>query len=277
MTKSTVDVVININKSLDWLKFCVDALIRNTDFDLINTIYLVDNHSGTETQAYLTKIAKKWHGLITVVHGKTDKVLKLADASYILLLDADCILSENAIAKMLSAMQADKKIGVICPISSVAGKLSYSIPDGMNFMQVNETLGEQFAGMTFDAPATPSHCLMFSRENLQKADLPDYLATGFHAKVLIDTYVYHKYPTADTESTSEPVEYIKKHANYKKVKNLCQLVVTDIVEFEKLAILINSLLFDHINVEMVSRPRIIRKYQGIMLFAPTIKHGFSLK
>ncbi len=277
MKKSSVDVVININKSLEWLKFCIDALIRNTDLDLLGTVYLVDNHSNPETQAYLTKIAKKWHGLIAIVHGKTEKVLKLADASYVLLLDADCILSENAIAKMLSAMQKDKKIGLICPISSVANDLSYSTPDGMNFMQVNEAFGEQFSGMTFDAPSTPSHCLMFSHENLLKAELPDCLATGFRAKVLIDTYVYHQYPISTDEATSAPVEYIKKHVNYKKVKNLCQLVVTDIVEFEKLAILINSLLFNHINVEMVSRPRIIRKYDGIMLFAPTIKHGISFK
>ena len=110
MKKSSVDVVINVNKSLDWLKFCIDALIRNTDLDLLGTIYLVDNHSNPETQAYLTKIAKKWHGLIAIVHGKTEKVLKLADASYVLLLDADCILSENAIATMLSAMQKDKKM-----------------------------------------------------------------------------------------------------------------------------------------------------------------------
>ena len=268
MTKTSVDVIININKSLDWLKFCIDALIRNTDLDLIGTIYLIDNRSGAEMQSYLSQITKKWHGLISVVHGKPDKALNLTSANYVLLLDSDCIVSEKAIEKMLAAIQKDKTIDLLCPISSVAGDLSYATPNGMNFMQVNEVLGEQFSGMTFDAPSTPKHCLLVNRAANKSVKT---------AKVLIDTYVYHTAPSAEDTPTSEPVEYIKTHANYKKVKNLCQLVVTDLVEFEKLAILINSLLFDHINVEMVARPRIVRKYKGIMLFNPTIKHGISLR
>jgi len=284
MKKSTVDVIVTINSSLDWLKFCVDAIIRNTDLDVIGTIYLVADREGAEMQSYLTKITKKWHGLISVVHGKTTKAIKLTTSDHILLLNSSTIISENAIEKMLTAMQKDPKTGIICPISSSHSYLAYAIPNGMNFMQVNEYLDKQFSGMTFDAPAISGNCLMLTRELIIKVGLPDTsdyqtkaLDKGFLTKALIDTYVYHKAPAFEEDPINEPAEYIKKHVKYGKVKNACQLVVTDLVEFEKLAVLVNSLLFDHIYVEMACRPRIVRKYKGIMLFNPTIKRGLSFK
>ena len=284
MKKSTVDVIVNINSSLDWLKFCVDALVRNTDLDLLGTIYLVADRENTEMQAYLAKIVKKWHGLITVIHGKTVKAIKLASSDHILLLNSNCIVSEDAIAKMLSAMQKDSHIGILFPMSSAFSPYAYATPDGMNFMQVNEYLGKQFAGITYTATSAPINCLMLTRTVIAKVGLPDSSNypikaedKGFSTKVLIDTYVYNRAPSDEEDPINEPAEHIKKHVKYGKVKNACQLVVTDLVEFEKLAVLINSLLFDHINVEMVARPRIVRKYKGIMLFRPTIKRGISFK
>ena len=284
MKKSTVDIIVTINSSLDWLKFCVDAIVRNTDLDLIGTIYLVADHDGTEMQSYLTQITKKWHGLISVVHGKTVKAIKLATSNRILLLNSNCILSENAIAKMCTAMDKDSKIGVLFPLSSAYSPYAYATPDGMNFMQVNEYLGNQFSGDTYTATSAPINCLMLTRSAITKVGLPDSSNypikaedKGFSTKVLIDTYVYNRSPYSENDPINEPAEYVKKHVKYGKVKNACQLVVTDLVEFEKLAVLINNLIFDHINVEMVARPRIVRKYKGIMLFAPTIKRGLSFK
>ena len=331
MIKPKVDVVVPIYNSLDWLKICVEAVLRNTNLDIIGTVFLMNDCSNAETCEYLEQIERKWSGVVKVVHNRTNlgflktcnKAMRMSTSNYVLLLNSDCIVSENAIEKMMNAMQKDRRIGLLCPISSVAANLSYPIPDGMNFMQVNEIFGEQFAGMTFDACTVVGNCLMISRENINKVGFfdeifgkgyteeTDYqfksMAKGFKAKVLIDTYVFHQsrasfgeseeqlqirkehldifferwgdqyHKLMEEYSKNDPIEYIKSHVKYGKVKNACSLVVTDIFEFEKLANLVNHLLFDHINVEMVTKARIAKKYKGIALFSPTIKRGFSLK
>jgi GT2 family glycosyltransferase len=331
MSKPKVDVVVPIYNSLDWLKMCVEALIRNTNFDILGTIYLMDDASDKATQDYLKDIARKWQGIIKVVRNQTNlgfiktcnKAIKASTGDYVLLLNTDCIVSENAIEKMMTAMLKDKKIGLLCPISSVAANLSFSIPDGMNFMQINKAFEEQFSGMTFDACTVASNCLMISHDNINKVGLldesfgkgysveTDYqfksMAKGFKAKVLIDTYVYHQSHVSfgiskkqqkireenlkeffsrwgkdyrellQKYNENDPVKYIYKHVKFENLNNACSLFVTDYYEYEKLAILVNNLVLDHINVEVVTRERIANKYSGVLLFSPTIKKGIGLR
>ena len=145
--------------------------------------------------------------------------MKKSKGDYVLLLNSDCIVSKNAIEKMANAMSKDKKIGLLCPISSVAANLSYAIPEGMNFMQVNKVFEEQFRGKTFDACTVVGNCLMISRENIKKVGVfdeifgkgyteeTDYqfksMKKGFKAKVLIDTYVYHQCRVSFGESEEQ--------------------------------------------------------------------------
>ena len=255
MARYKVDVVIPIYNSLDWLKICVDALIRNTDFDIIRKIYLIDDCSTEETGVYLDEVEKKWDGIVEVVYNKENlgflktcnKAIRMTRGDYVLLLNTDCIVSKNAIEKMANAMSNDKKIGLLCPIASVSANISYSIPEGMNFMQVNELFEKQFAGKTFDACTVVGNCLMISRNNIRKVGLfdeifgkgyseeTDYqfksMKKGFKAKVLIDTFVYHQSRVSFGESPEQlkireehlniffkrwGPEYTKLHEEYKK-------------------------------------------------------------
>ena len=129
-------------------------------------------------------------------------------AEYILLLNTDCLVSKNTIPKLIDHMEKNKKIGLICPISSNAANLSYDIPEHYSYLQVNDLFYENFKGMNFDACTVVGNCLMISRECMQKTgyldeiygmgygDETDYQfkahEQGFEAKVAIDTYVYHK-------------------------------------------------------------------------------------
>ena len=216
MKKFKVDVIIPIYNSLDWLKICIDAVIKNTNHNILGKIYLLDDGSKEETKDYLKEISNKYSELVEVIFNKENlgfvktcnKGMKISKGDYVLLLNTDCIVSKNAIEKMATAMSKDKKIGLLCPISSVASNLSYSIPEGMNFMQINEVFERQFKGKTFDACTVVGNCLMISRENINKVgpfdeifgkgytEETDYqfksMAKGFKAKVLIDTFVYHQ-------------------------------------------------------------------------------------
>jgi len=255
MKKYKVDVIIPIYNSLDWLKLCVESIFKNTNYDILGTVYLLDDCSSEETVNYLKEVERKYGNLVKYIRNNTNlgfvktcnKGLKLSTSSYALLLNTDCLVSANAIEKMANAMNKNKKIGLLCPISSVAANLSYPIPLGLNFMQVNETFEKQFSGKTFDACTVVGNCLMISRECINKVGYLDEIfgkgyteetdyqfkahEKGFLAKVLIDTYVYHQCRVSFGESEEQLAireehlkifferwhdEYDKKYAKYVK-------------------------------------------------------------
>ncbi len=255
MKKYKVDVIIPIYNSLDWLKLCVESIFKNTNYDILGTVYLLDDCSSEETVNYLKEVKRKYGNLVKYIRNNKNlgfvktcnKGLKLSTSSYALLLNTDCLVSANAIEKMANAMNKNKKIGLLCPISSVAANLSYSIPLGLNFMQVNEVFEKQFSGKTFDACTVVGNCLMISRECINKVGYLDEIfgkgyteetdyqfkahEKGFLAKVLIDTYVYHQCRVSFGESEEQLAireehlkifferwhdEYDKKYAKYVK-------------------------------------------------------------
>ena len=227
MKNYKVDVIIPVYNSLEWVKICLEAIIKNTNLDILGKIYLINDKSNDETKDYLDRMQIKWGELLEVIHNKENlgfvktcnKGMKKSTSDYVLLLNTDCIVSKNAIEKMATAMNKDKKIGLLCPISSVASNLSYSIPSGMNFMQVNEVFERQFKGKTFDACTVVGNCLMISRANIKAVgyfdeifgkgytEETDYqfksMAKGFKAKVLIDTFVYHQCRVSFGESEEQ--------------------------------------------------------------------------
>ena len=227
MKKYKVDVIIPVYNSLEWVKICIDAIMKNTNHNILGKVYLMNDCSNDETKDYLDYIKDKWGEVIEVVHNKQNlgfvktcnKGMKKVTSDYILLLNSDCVVSKNAIEKMADAMSKDKKIGLLCPISSVAANLSYSIPEGMNFMQVNEVFERQFKGKVFDACTVVGNCLMISKENIKEVGLfdeifgkgyteeTDYqfksMKKGFKAKVLIDTFVYHQCRVSFGESEEQ--------------------------------------------------------------------------
>ena len=227
MKNYKVDVIIPIYNSLEWLKICVDAVIKNTNHSILGKIYLMNDCKTKEVVDYLKEIEYKWSNLIEVEQNKENlgflktcnKGMQKSKGDYVLLLNTDCIVSKNAIEKMANAMSKDKKIGLLCPIASVSANLSYPIPEGMNFMQMNELFEKSFSGKTFDACTVVGNCLMISRDNINKVGLfdeifekgyteeTDYqfksMKKGMKAKVLIDTYVYHQSRVSFGESEKQ--------------------------------------------------------------------------
>ena len=212
---SKCDIIIPIYNSPEWVKMCVYALYKNTPDEYIGKVILMNDNSDELTCNCIRNLEKKYPkievyknennlGFIKNVNRGMDKTT----AEYILLLNTDCLVSKNTIPKLIDHMQKNKKIGLICPISSNAANLSYDIPEHYSYMQVNDLFYENFKGMNFDACTVVGNCLMISRECMQKTgyldeiygmgygDETDYQfkahEQGFEAKVAIDTYVYHK-------------------------------------------------------------------------------------
>lgn len=255
MKKYKVDVIIPIYNSLNWLKICIYSLFTNTNFRILNKVYLIDDCSNYETQKYLKEVEIKYGDFVEVIRNKENlgfvkncnKGLKKSTGDYVLLLNTDCIVTKNAIEKLADNMSKDKKIGLSCPISSVAANLSFPIPEGMNFMQLNRLFEKQFKGKGFDACTVVGNCLMISRDCIKKTGYLDEIfgkgyteetdyqfrahSKGFKAKVFIDTFVYHQCRVSFGESEEQlkirgehlkiffdrwGTEYNKKYEKYKK-------------------------------------------------------------
>lgn len=212
---SKCDIIIPIYNSPEWVKMCVYTLYKNTPDEYIGKVILMNDNSDELTCNCIENLKRKYEkievyknesnlGFIKNVNRGMDKTA----SEYILLLNTDCLISKNTIPKLIEHMEKNKKIGLICPISSNAANLSYDIPEHYSYMQVDELFYKNFKGMNFDACTVVGNCLMISRECIEKTgyldeiygmgygDETDYQfkahAKGFEAKVAIDTYVYHK-------------------------------------------------------------------------------------
>lgn len=211
-----VDVVIPIYNHLEWVELCVKTIFYNTNMSCINKIYLIDDNSNLETKKGLEKIKNRYGDIIDITYNKKNQgfvkncnyAFKNTKAEYVLLLNSDCLVSKNAIEKMLTAMKNDKKIGLLCPISSKAANLSYPLVEGYDYQKINYLFENQFKGKTFDACTVVGNCLLVSRQLIKKiggfdeifekgyTEETDYqfraMSKGYSAKVLIDTYVFHE-------------------------------------------------------------------------------------
>lgn len=209
------DIIIPIYNSPEWVKMCVYALYKNTPKEYIGKVILMNDNSDELTCNCIENLSKKYEKIEVYKNEKNlgfiknvNKGMDKTTADYILLLNTDCLVSQNTIPKLISHMEQNKKIGLICPISSNAANLSYDIPENYSYMQVNKLFYKNFKGMNFDACTVVGNCLMISRKCMEKTgyldeiygmgygDETDYQfkahKQGFEAKVAIDTYVYHK-------------------------------------------------------------------------------------
>lgn len=209
------DIIIPIYNSPEWVKMCVYALYKNTPKEYIGKVILMNDNSDELTCNCIENLRRKYKNIEVYKNDENlgfiknvNKGMDKTTADYILLLNTDCLVSKNTIPKLISHVEKNEKIGLICPISSNAANLSYDIPENYSYMQVNEMFEKEFKGKNFDACTVVGNCLLITRKCMKKTgyldeaygmgygDETDYQfkahKQGFEAKVAIDTYVFHK-------------------------------------------------------------------------------------
>ena len=227
------DVIIPVYKSPEWVKICVYSLFKNTDENVLGTVYLINDCDDELTINCLDNLSKKYKKIKVLKNEKnlgfiktTNRGMKESNGDYVLLLNTDCIVSKNAISKLINHIEKNKKIGLICPISSNAANLTFDMYEGFSFMQMNELFERKFKGINFDACTVVGNCLMITRECIEKTgyldeaygtgygEETDYqfkaMSKGFEAKVAIDTYVFHK-SEVSFGTSKEKQERLKKN------------------------------------------------------------------
>ena len=230
---SKCDVIIPVYKSPEWVKLCVYSVFKNTDLKLLNKVYLINDCDDELTINCLNNLKDKYSKIEIIQNEKNlgfvktaNKGLKKSTADYVLLLNTDCILANNTIGKLISHIEKNKNIGLICPISSNAANLTLDMFDGFSFMQMDKLLEKKFLGQSFSACTVVGNCLMITRKCIEEVGLldeaygtgygeeTDYqfkaMEKGFEAKVAIDTYVFHK-SEVSFGTSKEKQERLKKN------------------------------------------------------------------
>ena len=220
------DVIIPIYNSLEWVKLCIYALYQNTNKIDLGEVILINDKSNRKTTEYLRDISKKYFNIVLIENKKNLGFVKscnygmsISKSDYVLLLNSDCVIAKNVIHKLLVAMNKDKTIGLMCPISSKAANLSFPLPDGYNYQMLNHLFEEKFSGKTFDACTVVGNCLMISKKCIETVGYFDEIfdkgyteetdyqfkaeSYGFKAKVLIDSYVFHECRVSFGESKKQ--------------------------------------------------------------------------
>ncbi|MBN1973073.1 MAG: glycosyltransferase [Sedimentisphaerales bacterium] len=121
-----VDIVICVHNAIEDVKICIESVLKS--LLPAHRIILVDDGSETITQEYLQNIAQEWSKQVILIRHDTAKGytvsandgLKASDASFVILLNSDTIVTENWTLKLLQTIQSDPKIGIVGPLSNAA-------------------------------------------------------------------------------------------------------------------------------------------------------------
>ena len=213
---SKCDVIIPVYNAPEYVDMCVFALFQNTKEEDLGTVFLLDDNSNEITHNLIDNIGKRYPKKVKVIHNKenlgfiknVNKGFSMCKEKYVLLLNTDCFVAKNTIGKLMSHMEKNKKIGLICPICSNAANLTLEMYPGFSYMMMDELLEKKFKGINYDACTVVGNCLMISKACIDKVgyldeiygmgygDETDYqfksMEKGFEAKVALDTYVFHK-------------------------------------------------------------------------------------
>lgn len=208
------DVVIPVYNSPDWLELCVDAAVLSDQSNIIKKIHLIDDCSGDDTKKLIKKLCEKYDKVECVQNNcnlgfvKTcNKGMTLCSAEYILLLNSDCLLAYDTVARLIKALESHPGTGLVSPLSNNAANLSIPIPDKSDYLAIDKLLSE-LEDIKYPACTIVGNCLLITKAcydavgGLDEAygmgygEETDYQfkaqKAGYEAIIAGNAYVFHK-------------------------------------------------------------------------------------
>ena len=208
------DVIIPVYNSPEWLDLCVEAAMISDCSREIRRIILIDDCSNDETKALIQQLCGRYERVVLLENEtnlgfvKTcNRGMKYSTADYMLLLNSDCFLAKDTVARLIRMLEKHPDVGLICPLSNNAANLSIPIPEAASYVQVDRLLSE-LPDQEYQACTVVGNCLMISRAcyegtgGLDEAfgmgygEETDYqfraAHAGFGALIAGNAYVFHK-------------------------------------------------------------------------------------
>jgi len=208
------DVVIPVNDQPHWVALCLEELVRNTPMEVLGTVFLIDDGSSCSSKAQLESLAARYPAVRLFLQDKRGGFARTVNvglensvASHVLLLNTDCLLTKNAIPKLVQHCQSDSAIGLVSPFSNNSAPLTLRMFEGSSYVSMNRLLEQTCPGEHVPACTIVGNALLITRACLEKTgpfdegyglgygEDTDYqfraMEEGFRAVAALDTYVYH--------------------------------------------------------------------------------------
>jgi GT2 family glycosyltransferase len=241
-----VDIVIPIYNSYDYVKGCIESVLRNSESPYY--LYLINDCSTDKRiEPYLDELersALSEHLIrLAVIHSdrnlgfiKTVNLGMSQSDHHVILLNSDTIVPENWIGRLLNPIVQDDDIASVSPFSNNAWICSFPtweeehpLPEHLSVQEVDDIIGRFGSNEPIELPTTIGFCMALNRSVIQRIGLFDdehygkgYCEEGdwcFRAKtagyrnvLTPNLYVYHKLGASfDTRTDGSRDERIEEN------------------------------------------------------------------
>lgn len=175
-------VVLTYNQLKEGTIPCLESILKYTPEDQFELV-LVDNASKDGTPEHLRSFAEGRKNVKLILNemnkgyaGGNNDGLRVAAGDCIVLLNNDTLVSPGWLDSLLSPLEKDRSIGMICPITNSAGNEQTVLLPSLNEQNYVEVAGrytKRNAGHLFDTEKLGFYCVAMRREVLEKVGLLD--------------------------------------------------------------------------------------------------------
>lgn len=175
-------IVLTYNQLQEGTAPCLESILKFTPEDQYELV-LVDNASQDGTPEHLRSFSEGRRNVKLILNennkgyaGGNNDGLRAASGDCIILLNNDTLVSPGWLDSLLSPLERDRSIGMICPITNSAGnEQTVALPslNEQNYVEVAGRYTKRNAGHLFDTEKLGFYCVAMRRDVLEKVGLLD--------------------------------------------------------------------------------------------------------
>ena len=213
-------IIVSHNGLLETTAPCVESIFANFarcgggDFEII----VVDNDSSDETPAYLKSLMQREPRLRCIFNvsnrgfaGGNNDGIKIASGAILILLNSDCIVTENWIEGLTAPLSQDRTVGLVGPVSNSVGNEQRIFTSGLTpgeIIQEGLTWVSNSGGGRFETEMLGFFCVALRRDVFDRVGMldesfglgfyedDDYCIrarrAGYKLICVEDVFVYHR-------------------------------------------------------------------------------------
>jgi len=192
--KTALTVVVPVYRDIEATKACLDSLAREmATFEGCRAVIVNDASPEAGMAAMLARFAKKT-GVELLTNernlgfvGAVNRALATVTGGDVLLLNADALLSKNALKRLAATAHKDPKIGTITPLSNNGEYMSFPIslranamPSARELDRLDDMTARLNTGVVIDVPSGIGFCLFITEACFQAVGgLTDAFHNGY--------------------------------------------------------------------------------------------------
>ncbi len=239
-----IDVIVPIYNGYDDLRICLESVFLAQCQLVVNLVLINDASPDERIKPYLDIVLKENENVELLENtknlgfvGTVNKGMRYHPDNDILLLNADTIVYDGWLDKIVDAAYQEKKTATITPFSNNATICSFpnfceenTIPSVFSHTILDKCLEKVNKGKTLSIPTGVGFCMYIRRKVLDEIGYFDEEAfgrgygeendfcmraaqKGWDNKMCLDTYVHHSGGVSFGDEKSERVENAIKHLN----------------------------------------------------------------